>query len=116
MMKNPKGYHKLVNGNQDKDGSWDFDTLMDMLFSFWVLRPVPDDHPQLEGLRAQGITYMCSCPRFQHYHYCKHAIAAGLHFKTVKVPLRFDARSVGKRKAPAGASLTKRSRCLTIDD
>ncbi len=32
------------------------------------------------------------------------------------VPLRFNANHVGKRKAPAGASLTKRSRCLEVDD
>ena len=110
MMKNPKGYHKLT------DGSWDFDVLNDMMFSFWALRSVPTDHVQYDALRAMGITYLCSCPRFQPYHVCKHCIAFGLHTKMFKVPLRFDESNVGKRKAPAGASLTKRSRCLQVDD
>ena len=110
LVKNPTGYYKLTSGE------WDFDILMDMMFSFWVLRPVPPDHKQLDGLRKMGITYMCSCPKFQHYHYCKHSIAAGLHFETIRVPLKFDQTNVGKRKAPAGASLTKRSRCLQVDD
>ena len=110
MMKNPTSYYKLT------DGSWDFDILMDMMFSFWVLRDIPDDHPQADSLKAAGITCLCSCPRFQHYHTCKHAIAWGLYTKAITVPLKFDATNVGKRKAPAGASLTKRSRCLEVDD
>lgn len=47
---------------------------------------------------------------------CNHSIAWGLHLKMIKVPLRFDASNVGKRKAPAGASITKRSRCLQVDE
>ena len=110
LMKNPTGYQKL------KDGSWDFDILNDMMFSFWCLRPVPTGHPQRDALAAVGIPYLCTCPRFMHYHVCKHSIAYGLHTKMCKVPLRFDETNVGKRKAPAGASLTKRSRCLQVDD
>ena len=38
VQKNPGGYYKLTN----KD--WDFDILNDMLFSFWVLAPIPATH------------------------------------------------------------------------
>ena len=41
MFKNPISYYKLT------DGSWDFDTLMDMLFSFFVLTEIPDTHPKV---------------------------------------------------------------------
>ena len=68
-------------------------------------------HPTLEA----GIAYTCTCPQFNHYFNCKHCIAMGLHLKKVKVPDRFSMQVVGKRKAPAGASLSKRSRCLEVD-
>lgn len=61
IVKNPMGYTKLV------DGSWDFDVLMDMLFSFWVLKPIPEDHPKKELLRENGITFSCTCPHYNHY-------------------------------------------------
>ena len=109
-MRNPTGYTKLGNGE------WDFDILMDMLFSFWVLRPIPDGHPRRGALLEAGTAYTCTCPKFLHYHSCKHTVAFGLHNKCVKVPLRYDTTTVGKRKAPAGASLTKRGRCMAIDD
>ena len=180
MFKNPISYYKLT------DGSWDFDTLMDMLFSFFVLTEIPDTHPKvserlpyappsscaaaphrprvaaprpsrnlLRGsqavvLKAAGITFKCSCPRFGHYHMCKHSIAMGIatgkvlpcpatrpalpphHPRSpppsqprhlprlalsmqVCVPVNQDVRHVGKRKAPAGAKLAKRGKCLEID-
>ena len=86
-----------------------------------MLRPIENDPESkakglVDKLRAKGIAYTCTCPRFQHYHFCKHSLAAGIHFRVTTVPLRFNANHVGKRKAPAGASLTKRSRCLEVDD
>ena len=62
-----------------------------------------------------GICYTCSCPRFGHYFECKHVICCALVKKETKVPIRFSTVTVGKRKAPAGASLSKRSRCLVVD-
>ena len=108
--KNPSSYHKLTNGE------WDFAVLADMMFSFWLVTPVRADHRQRQALRDNGIAFTCNCPRFNHYHYCKHALAAGVHFGQVQVPLQFNTEPVGKRKAPAGASLTKRSRALSIDE
>ena len=87
-----------------------------MLYSFWVLSPIPDSHPKAKILSDHGIKFTCSCPRFQHYHVCKHCLAWGIQFGGVKVPLRFSTVTAGKRKAAAGASLCKRSRCLVIDD
>ena len=110
MMKNPKSYKKLTNGD------WDFTILVDMVFSFWIVRALDPMHTQYAALCEASIAYTCNCPRFMHYHYCKHALAVGLHFGSVQVPLRFSTVTVGKRKAPAGASLTKRSHCLQVDD
>ena len=68
-MKNPSGYYKAtppptlfltiascpsqwthcgcqVVGKADVE-PWDFDTLMDYVFSFWVLKAVPADHPRV---------------------------------------------------------------------
>jgi hypothetical protein len=109
MMRNPSGYKKLL------DGSWDFDILCDMAYSFWVLSPIPDTHKKAKVLAENGIKFTCTCPRFMHYHVCKHSLAWGIKFADVKVPLRFSTVHVGKRKAPAGASLSKRSKCLVID-
>ena len=41
LVRNPTGYTKLGNGD------WDFDILMDMLFSFFVLTEIPDTHPKV---------------------------------------------------------------------
>ena len=71
--------------------------------------------PNACDLGEAGIMYMCSCPRFGHYHRCKHALAYALFKKESKVPTCFSTATAGKRKAPAGASLSKRSRCLMID-
>ena len=62
-----------------------------------------------------GICYKCTCPFFNHYHYCKHSLCLGLHLQVATVPLRLCTKTAGKRKARAGASLSKRSRCLEID-
>ena len=95
------------------------------LSSAWIYREAPGrsylsslayDHPRRSALLEAGTAYTCTCPKFLHYHSCKHTIAFGLHNKCVKVPLRYDTTTVGKRKAPAGASLTKRGRCMAIDD
>ena len=55
MFKNPISYYKLT------DGSWDFDTLMDMLFSFFVLTEIPDTHPKVsERLPYPRFGLLCS--------------------------------------------------------
>ena len=41
MHKNPTGYYKLT------DGSWDFDVFMDMVFSFWILHRIPEEHKKV---------------------------------------------------------------------
>jgi len=115
MHKNPTGYYKLT------DGSWDFDVFMDMVYSFWILYQIPEDHKkvkvgfpspflfhpclhllQVSTLRDIGIAFTCSCPRFQHYHTCKHAVAIGVNKGMACVPLRYDTKTAGKRKATAG--------------
>ena len=82
------------------------------MYSHHPLVIVCGDRPQ----ERRCIVYTCSCPQFRHYHVCKHVIAFGLHQKTITVPLRFSSVAIGKRKAKAGASLSKRSRCLQIDN
>ena len=109
MCKNPTGYKKL------KDGTWDCDLLNDMMFSFWLIKEIDAGHPQKEALKEVGIAYECNCPQFNHYHVCKHSLCVGLWQSKVEVPLRFSTETVAKRKAPAGASLSKRSRCMVID-
>ena len=109
MRRNPKTYKKLT------DGSWDIDVLNDMMFSFWVLTPVETTHPQKNALKEKGIIYKCNCPNFAHYYTCKHCLAVGLWKKEITVPTRFSTTTVGKRKAPAGASLMKRTKCMVID-
>ena len=108
-MKNMDGYKKLT------DGSWDFDVFMDMIFSFWVLKPIPKSFPKHEELLECGICYTCTCPAFNHYFVCKHSLALGLINKKTKVPTRFSTQTLGKRKAPAGATLRKRTHALEID-
>ena len=110
MCKNPAGYKKLV------DGTWDFDTAMDMAFSFWMVTPLDVAHPKRDMLHNNGIFYTCTCPRFQHYFTCKHVLFVAMHEKQVEVPTKFNTEFVGKRKAPAGASLSKRGKCLSIDN
>ena len=93
MMRNPKTYKKLT------DGSYDFDILCDMAFSFWVITPIPASHKKKEVLAGVGIKFTCTCPRFGHYHVCKHVLAWGKMFADVKVPMRFSTETAGKRKA-----------------
>ena len=97
------------------DGSWTFHIACDMTTAFWVLEPIRRSHKQYEQLKEIGICYTCTCPDFQHYFRCKHCLAWGLHKKQCQVPDRFSTVTVGKRKAPAGASLTKRSKALVMD-
>lgn len=94
---------------------YDFDLLVDMLFSFWVLKPIPKSHPKLKALQEKGIFYTCTCPEFLHYHSCKHVIALALHKGHMCVPVKYSTKAAGKRKAPAGASLRKRGNCLEVD-
>jgi len=92
---------------------------MDMIFSFWVLTPLPDSLPKnltkKTMLHEVGICYLCSCPHFNHYHVCKHVLAMGMTKKMVNVPKKFSTETAGKRKATAGASPPKRPKCLSID-
>ena len=83
--------------------------------AFWVLEPIRRYHKQYEQLKEIGICYTCTCPEFQHYYRCKHCLAWALHKKECTVPTRFSTATVGKRKAPAGASLTKRTKALMMD-
>lgn len=107
--KKPTTYAKLLNGD------WNFDVAMDMMHAFVLIRPVPEEHRQKAKLGEIGIKYICTCPQFTHYYNCKHCITWGLHTKEIVIPTRFNTKSVGKRKAPAGATLNKRSRCMEID-
>ena len=63
--------------------------------------------------RVSGCAFIRA--EYNHYHRCKHTIAVGLWKKEICVPIRFSTETVGKRKASAGASLHKRSKCLVID-
>ena len=60
--------------------------------------------------------YTCSCPEFLKKGACKHVLGFALHKKQIKVPTRFSTAVCGKRKATAGASLSKRGHCLEIDN
>ena len=112
LMKNPGGYYKL-HGAQ----SWDFDTLIDYAYSFYVIEPIdPSVHRHYGALASAGIMYKCNCPQFMHYYNCKHAVGYALYTNGVHAPTVFSTKTVGKRKAPAGAKSGKRSHCLAIDN
>ena len=51
----------------------------------------------------------------QHYHVCVHVLAVSIGCDDRPVPTKFSTKTCGKRKAPAGASLSKRGHCLLID-
>ena len=110
MMKNPATYYKVAGA-----GSWDFDDFIDYSFSFWVLKKIPASHPMAAQLAAACIIYSCTCPQFMHYHFCKHAIGYGLYTTEQTAPAQFSRQVIGKRKAPAGANLTKRGHCLALE-
>lgn len=112
LYKKPRTYKKLDMALHD---AWDFDTLMDMVFSFWVMTPITSTDFKHDVLKGAGVCYKCTCPDYLHYHRCKHALSLALYRKEVSVPQRFSTRVAGKRKAIAGASLRKRSKCLEID-
>ena len=164
MMKNPTSYKKLT------DGSWNFELICDMLYSFWELEEIEATHPRKKELTEAGICFYCTCPQFHHYHECKHSLvtrshqqcththaldplsrthslapatrshslslslsrdaprpsplrraptlssqALGIITKKTTIPTRFSAAAVGKRKAPAGAVVRKRSGALVVD-
>jgi hypothetical protein len=109
MVNNPKSYYKLI------DGSWDIDILNDYMFSYFILTPIPSDHPRHGELLEAGIAYTCTCPQFNHYFVCKHAIMVSLHMGAVKLPDKLNMAHTGKRKAPAGAKASKRGNCLDCD-
>ena len=112
LMKNPGGYYK-IHGPQ----SWDFDTLIDYAYSFYVLEPIdPATQRHYNALKSVGIAYKCNCPQFMHYYNCKHAVGWALYNNVVQTPNVFSTQAVGKRKAPAGAKPGKRSQCLVIDN
>ena len=123
------------------DGTWDFNIAADMLFSFWLLEPLPEHHLKKAELNGIGIFHRCSCPQFNHYHICKHVLALGAALCNFKIPTRFSTKvsthhppststtmplttpvsthlwqTCGKRKAVAGASMRKRARALEIDE
>ena len=68
----------------------DYDILCDMIYSFHLIKPLPSNYPNIGQLKEVGIHYTCSCPRFNHYHVCKHVLAIALHFKQITVPTRFS--------------------------
>lgn len=109
MMKNPEAYYKVHGAN-----AWDFDTLMDYMYSFYVLEPIPLTHRHMSTLAKSGIIFKCNCPQYMHYHVCKHAIGYALEIDSVTVPGVFTTATVGKRSAPSGAKLSKRAKCLEV--
>lgn len=111
MMKNPGGYGKVHGAN-----SWDFNNMMDYAFSFWILKKIKPNHPTAYALAYEGIGYTCTCPRFLHYHVCKHSLGAAMFFDKKAPPVHYSKVIVGKRGAPAGAKLQTRGHCLAIDN
>ena len=109
LVKKPRTYNKLANGD------WDFEVLSNMVFSFWIVKEITGAHPRAQLFAEAGIVFECSCPQYVKKAVCKHCVGYGLFTKRVKVPLRFSATVAGKRKAPAGATLSKRSKALEID-
>ena len=112
LMKNPDTYSKANGPN-----SWDFDTLIDYAFSFWILQEItPDNHPSAEALAQAGVVYTCTCPQFLHYYNCKHSLGFGLFQQKICVPTTFSTATVGRRRAGAGAKTKKRAHCMLRDD
>ena len=91
-------------------------TLMDYMHSFYILESIPLTHPHMNTLAKSGIIYKCNCPQFMHYHVCKHAIGFALEQAKTTVPATFSNAIVGKRAASPGAKLTKRAKCLAVQE
>ena len=53
-----------------------------------ISAPTPPHTPplpyQFEALKSSGIAYTCTCPRFNHYHTCKHSIMIGIRTSQVR--------------------------------
>ena len=107
MRKNPGG-SRYVHG----DASWDL--LIDYAFSFWTIEPISPFHPSAAELAKQGIIYKCNCPKYTHYHTCQHALGYAIFKSEQRAPAEFSTAIVGKRAAPAGATLSQRGHCLSI--
>ena len=53
LVKKGNKYEKVTDENDDQQ--WDLTTLLDMMFSFWMLTPISDTDPRAERLREAGI-------------------------------------------------------------
>ena len=52
-MKKGNKYEKVTDENDDQQ--WDLTTLLDMMFSFWMLTHISDTDLRAERLREAGI-------------------------------------------------------------
>ena len=64
--------------------------------------------------------YTCSCPQFQHYYFCKHAIGLALYRKEVTVPVQFSrarrsAQGSGGAKGDQAGQLPQNWRLLAAE-
>lgn len=107
LMKNPTGYHKIA--------AWDFDMLMDYAYSFYIVKPITSSHKRVMQLAEAGIIKACTCPRYLHYHACKHGLGAAIFQGLASPPAAFSTAIVGKRAASPGRKSCKRTKCLVID-
>ena len=56
LVKKGNKYEKVTDEKVTKDlQQWDLTTLLDMMFSFWMLTPITDTDPRSERLREAGI-------------------------------------------------------------
>lgn len=110
MSKNPGAYAKIHGPH-----AWDFNVMMDYAFSFWVIKKIPTSHPMVFELAREGVGYTCTCPQYMHYHVCKHSLGAAMFLDKKTPPVQCSRVPVGKRSAPAGATLQARGHCLAID-
>ena len=56
LVKKGNKYEKVTDEKVAKDlQQWDLTTLLDMMFSFWMLTPITDTDPRSERLREAGI-------------------------------------------------------------
>jgi hypothetical protein len=59
LYKKQGKYDKLTKSVAN--GGWDFDLLNDMIYSFWILTAIKEDHPKHKMLKEAGIAY-ARCP------------------------------------------------------